>query len=155
VILSQPIERLIRRKLGIAAVNRRLEFLPLDLQRSGGFPVSTYKSKIMTTKISLQEIHEIRRSMTIILLAETSERWKYTRSNLYTLKGCAYFRVEIYSPNHNFRDLPASLCVNDAGKVTVHTPNGVTKKFTHQNLAETLSIVKAEMTNLKAELNNF
>jgi len=109
----------------------------------------------MTTKISLQEIHEIRRSMAIILLAGKLEWWKYTRSKLYTLNGCAYFRVEIYSPNHNFRDLPASLCVNDAGEVTVHTPNGVTKKFTHQNLAETLSIVKAEMTNLKAELKNF
>ena len=109
----------------------------------------------MTTKISLQEIHEIRRSMTIILLAETSERWKYTRYNLYTSKGCAYFRVEIYSPNRSFEDLPASLCINDAGEITVQTPNGITKKFTHQNLADTLSIVNTEMINLKAELKNF
>ena len=155
MILSQPIERLIRRKLGIAAVNRRLEFLPLDLQRSGGFPVSTYKSKIMTTGISLQEIYEIRRSMAIILLAGKLEWWKYTRYKLYTLNGCVYLRVEIYSTNRNFEDLPASLCVNDAGKIILHTPNGGTKKFTHQNLAETLSIVNTEMTNLKAEFKNF
>ena len=109
----------------------------------------------MTTKISLQEIHEIRRSMASILLAGKLEWWKYIRYNLYTLNGCAYFRVEIYSPNRSFEDLPASVCVNDAGEIIVHTPNGITKKFTHQNLAETLSIVNTEMINLKAELKNF
>ena len=93
--------------------------------------------------------------MAIILLAGKLEWWKYIRYNLYTLNSCAYFRVEIYSPNRSFEDLPASLCVNDAGEITVHTPNGITKKFTHRNLAETLSIVNAQMINLKVELKNF
>lgn len=109
----------------------------------------------MITGISLREIYEIKRSMASILLAEKVEWWKYTQYNLHTLNNCVYFRVDIYSPNHSFEDLPASLYINDTGEIVLHTPNGITKKFIHQNLAETLSIVNAQMTNLKAELKNF
>ncbi len=105
--------------------------------------------------ITLREIHEVRRVMTDILLGGKLERHKYTRYNLYSLRDVVYFRVSVYSVNPSFEDLPAYFCASENDEILVHTPNGISKRFIHQNLLETLSVVKTEMINLKAELKNF
>jgi hypothetical protein len=118
------------------------------------YDLSSLLAEIMAI-ITLREIHEVRRAMTDILLDEKLERHKYTRYNLYSCRDIVHFRVSVYSANPNFEDLPAYFCASENGEIIVHTPNGISKRFIHQNLLEMLSVVKEEMINLKVELKKF
>lgn len=109
----------------------------------------------MKIAVSYREIYEIGREMAKILLEGKFDSREYTRYHIFQLRGCVYLRVSVYSANPNFRDVPAHFCVSETGEAEVHTPTCGTERFCHQNLAETLEIVRNQMIKLKADLKNF